>query len=51
MNIVKNLGMLLLAIYLIVVGLIGLFGMSLGQHSILVPILAIVAGVVILIGK
>jgi len=51
MNIVKNLGMLLLAIYLIVVGLIGLFGMSLGQLTILVPILAIVAGVVILIGK
>ena len=51
MNIVKNLGMLLLAIYLIVVGLIGLFGMSLGQLSILVPILAIAAGVVILIGK
>ena len=51
MNIVKNLGMLLLAIYLIVVGLIGLFGMSLGQLSILVPILAVVAGVVILIGK
>ena len=51
MNIVKNLGMLLLAVYLIVVGLIGLFGMSLGQLSILVPILAIVAGVVILMGK
>ena len=51
MNIVKNLGMLLLAIYLIVVGLLGLFGMSLGQLSILVPILAIVAGVLILIGK
>jgi len=51
MNMVKNLGMLLLAIYLIVAGLIGLFGMSLGQLSILVPILAIVAGVVILIGK
>jgi len=51
MNMVKNLGMILLAIYLIVVGLIGLFGMSLGQLSILVPILAIVAGVVILIGK
>jgi len=51
MNIVKNLGMLLLAIYLIVVGLIGLFGISLGQLSILIPILAIVAGVLILIGK
>jgi hypothetical protein len=47
----KNLGMLLLAIYLIIVGLIGTFGFSLGQLSILVPILAITAGVMILIGK
>lgn len=51
MNTTKNLGMLLLAIYLIIVGLIGTFGFSLGQLSILVPILAIVAGVMILIGK
>ena len=51
MNIVKNIGMLMLAIYLIVSGLIGLFGMSLGQLSILVPLLAIVAGILILIGK
>ena len=47
----KNIGMLLLAIYLIVVGLIGAFGINLGQLSILVPILAIAAGVMILIGK
>ena len=47
----KNLGTPLLAIYLIIVGLIGTFGFSLGQLSILVPILAIVAGVMILIGK
>lgn len=47
----KNLGMLLLAIYLIIAGLIGAFGFSLGQLSILVPILAIAAGVMILIGK
>jgi hypothetical protein len=47
----KNLGMLLLAIYLIVVGVIGLFGVSLGQLSFLVPALAIVAGVFLLIGK
>lgn len=47
----KNLGMLLLAIYLIIVGLIGTFGFSLGQLSIAVPILAITAGVFILIGK
>ena len=43
--------MLLLAIYLIVVGLIGIFGVSLGGLSILVPILALVAGIFILIGK
>jgi hypothetical protein len=47
----KNLGMLLLAIYLIVVGVIGLFGVSLGQLSFLVPVLALVAGVFLLIGK
>jgi hypothetical protein len=47
----KNLGMLLLAIYLIVVGVIGLFGVSLGQLSFLVPILALIAGVLLLVGK
>lgn len=47
----KNLGMLLLAIYLIVTGLIGLFGISLGQLSVVVPALAIAAGVFLLIGK
>ena len=48
MNITKNLGMLLLAIYLIVIGLMGLLGFSLG---ILIPILALAAGILILIGK
>ena len=51
MTITKNLGMLLLAIYLIIVGLIGALDFSLGSLSILVPLLAIVAGVLILIGK
>ncbi len=51
MNFTKNIGMLLLAIYLIVVGLIGIFGVSLGGLSILVPILALVAGIFILIGR
>jgi|GraSoiStandDraft_4_1057263.scaffolds.fasta_scaffold1772450_2 hypothetical protein len=46
--ITKNLGMLLLAIYLIGVGILGLVGMSLG---ILLPILALVAGILILLGK
>ena len=47
----KNIGMLLLAIYLIVIGLIGLFSISLGQLSFAVPLLALVAGILILIGK
>ncbi len=49
--ITKNIGMLLLAIYLILVGLMGIFGMSLGALSILVPILAVIAGIMILLGK
>jgi hypothetical protein len=48
--ITKNIGMLVLAIYLILVGIIG-FGVSLGPASILLPILALVAGILILIGK
>lgn len=47
----KNIGMLLLAIYLILAGIIGTFGISLGQLTIVVPILAIAAGVCLLIGK
>ncbi len=48
MNITKNLGMLLLAIWLILTGIIGVSGLTLG---IVMPILAIVAGILILIGK
>jgi hypothetical protein len=51
MNFTKNIGMLLLAVYLIVVGLIGIFGISLGGIAILVPILALAAGIFILIGR
>jgi hypothetical protein len=51
MSINKNYGHLLLAIYLIVVGCIGAFGISLGGMSILVPCLAIAAGVLLLMGK
>jgi len=51
MNITKNIGMLLLAIYLILIGIIGIADISLGQASILLPILAIAAGICILIGK
>jgi hypothetical protein len=49
--ITKNIGMLLLAIYLILLGIMGIFGMTLGAASILLPILALVAGILILIGK
>lgn len=48
MNFNKNIGMLLLAVYLIVVGIVGLTGIGPG---ILLPILALIAGVFILIGK
>ena len=44
----KNIGMLLLAVYLICVGVVGLAGVSLG---LLLPILAIATGVCLLIGK
>lgn len=43
--------MLLLAIYLILVGLIGVAGASLGAAAIVLPILALVTGVLILLGK
>ncbi|MEY2563747.1 MAG: hypothetical protein QOH88_1940 [Verrucomicrobiota bacterium] len=47
----KNMGMLVLAIYLILVGIMGIFTISLGAASILLPILAVIAGVLILLGK
>lgn len=51
MKITKNLGMLLLASYLILVGLMGLFGLNLGELNMVLPILALAAGVLILIGR
>ena len=47
--ITKNLGMLLLAIYLILVGIIALTGFLI--PGILTGILALVAGIFILLGK
>jgi len=49
MNITKNLGMLLLAIYLILVGIMTLF--HVGIPVIVTGILALMAGILILIGK
>ena len=48
MNFNMNIGMLLLAIYLIVSGIVAITGWGPG---VLLPILAIVAGIFILIGK
>jgi len=49
MNITKNLGMLLLAIYLILAGITLLFHVSI--PTIITGILALVAGILILIGR
>jgi uncharacterized membrane protein len=49
MNITKNLGMLLLAIYLILVGIMALVHVAI--PVIVTGILALAAGILILIGK
>jgi hypothetical protein len=50
MKLTKNIGMLLLALYLIIDGLLG-FGLQLGPAIFLLYIVALAAGVFILIGK
>ena len=47
--ITKNIGMLLLAIYLILVGITTLFHIGIG--AIVMGVVALVAGILILIGK
>ena len=51
MNITQNVGMLLLAIYLILVGIMGLGVLSLASLHVVVAVLAITAGIFILLGK
>jgi hypothetical protein len=51
MNITKNLGMLALAIYLIIVGVLGLGIISVNGLGTVVAIIAIAAGLLILVGK
>ena len=48
MNFTKNIGMLLLAIYLIGVGIVALTGIGTG---VVLPIIALCAGFLILLGK
>jgi hypothetical protein len=50
MKFTKSIGMLLLAIYLILHGLLG-FGLPMGPAVFLVDLIALVAGILILIGK
>ncbi len=50
MNFTKNIGMLLLAIYLILIGIMALVP-SLAIPAIVMGILALIAGILILIGK
>jgi len=50
MKITKNIGMLLLGVYLILDGLLG-FGLNLGPAIFLLYLVALVAGALILIGK
>ena len=50
MKVTKNIGMLLLAVYLIIDGLLG-FGLQLGPGIFLLYIVALASGVFILIGK
>ncbi|MDZ4180514.1 MAG: hypothetical protein U1E29_15005 [Coriobacteriia bacterium] len=47
----KNLGMLLLAIWLIVTGLLQLVSISIPGIGIILAVLAIAAGVLILLGR
>ena len=49
MNFTKNIGMLLLAIYLILAGLLSLFGFAI--PSVILGVLALLAGIMILLGK
>ena len=51
MNRPKNIGFFVLAVYLIIVGLMGVFNISLGQLHVLVPLFALAAGIFILLGK
>jgi hypothetical protein len=48
MTFTKNIGMLLLAIYLILVGLIGIFGFYFG---VIPGIIALLAGIFIILGR
>ena len=47
----RNLGMLLLAIWLVLTGLMGLAGFSLPSGTLIMALLALAAGIAILVGR
>lgn len=49
--ITKNWGMLLLGVYLIVVGAVALLGLSFANMGMVIGVLALAAGIGILIGR
>lgn len=51
MRLTKNLGMLLLGIWLILTGLLALLRLAIPEGSLILAVLAIVAGVLILLGR
>ena len=51
MKITNNLGMLLLAIWLILYGILAVFGVSFPQQGIIMGILALAAGILLLIRR
>jgi hypothetical protein len=51
MKMPSNLGMLLLAIFLIVYGAIGVLSLSFANKEVILGIVAIAAGILLLLGK
>jgi hypothetical protein len=51
MRLTKNLGMLLLGIWLILTGLLALLRLTIPESGLILAVLAIVAGVLILLGR
>ena len=51
MKLKSGLGVTLLAAYLLVIGIMGAFHVSLGQFGLLIPILALASGIALLMGK
>lgn len=49
--ITKNIGMILLALWLIATGMIAVFGLSFREMPLVMGLVAIAAGVLILIGR